>query len=84
MNSLNHLGNALGSTNELKRKKRLNMGDIKLFAKKEKGLETLMQTIRIFSQDIRMEFGIEKCAMQIMRSEKRQMTEGIEQPNKKS
>ena len=28
-----------------------------------------------------MEFGIEKCAMLIMRSGKRHMTEGIEQPN---
>ena len=28
-----------------------------------------------------MEFGIEKCAIQIMRSEKRQIAEGIEQLN---
>ena len=28
-----------------------------------------------------MEFGIEKCSMQIMRSLKRQMTEGIELPS---
>ena len=28
-----------------------------------------------------MEFGIEKCSMLIMRSRKRQMTEGIERPN---
>ena len=29
-----------------------------------------------------MEFGINKCAMLIMKSGKRQMTEGIELPNK--
>ena len=36
------------------------MDDIKIFAKNEKELETLVQTIRIYSQDIGMEFGIEK------------------------
>ena len=47
------------------------MDDIKLFAKKdEKELKTLIQIIRIYSQDIGMEFGIEKCAIQIMRSGK--------------
>ena len=30
------------------------MDDIKLFAKNKKELETLMKTIRIYSQDIRM------------------------------
>ena len=50
--------------------------------KNEKELETLMQTIRIYSQDIGMEVDIEKCAMLIMRSEKRQIVEGIELPNK--
>ena len=32
--------------------------DIKLFAKKEKELETLIQTVRIYSQDIGRKFGI--------------------------
>ena len=57
------------------------MDDIKLFAKKEKELETLIQAVRIYSRDIGMEFGKEKCTMVIMRSEKRYMTEGIELPN---
>ena len=47
------------------------MEDIKLFAKKEKDLETLIQTVRIYSQDTRMEFGIEKCAMLVMKRGKR-------------
>ena len=59
------------------------MDDIKLFAKNEKELETLIQTVRIYSQDIGMEFGIEKCAMLVMKSGKRLMTEEIEQLNKK-
>ena len=50
--------------------------DIKLFAKNEKELETLIQEIRILSEDIAIEFGIEKCAMIIMRNGKRNMAEG--------
>ena len=34
------------------------MNDINLFVKKEKELEALIQTVRIYSQDIGMEFGI--------------------------
>ena len=57
------------------------MDDIKLFAKKEKDLETLIHVVRIYSQDIGMEFGIEKCAMLVMKSGKRRMTDGMELPN---
>ena len=49
--------------------------------KNEKELETLICAVRIYSQDIGMEFGIEKCAMLVMKSGKRHMTDGIEQPN---
>ena len=44
------------------------MDNIKVFAKNEKELETLIQTIRIYIQDIGMEFGIEKGSMLIMKS----------------
>ena len=54
------------------------MDDIKLIAIDEKELESLMQTIRIYSKDIGMEFDRENCAMLLMKSEKRQMTEEIE------
>ena len=57
------------------------MDDIKLFAKNEKELETLIHAVIIYSQDIGMEFGIEKCAMHLMKSGKRHMTDGMEQPN---
>ena len=52
------------------------MDNIKLFAKNKE------ETIRIYSQDIGMEFGREKCAILIMRSQKRYM-EGIELQNQK-
>ena len=57
------------------------MDDIKLFTKKEKELETLIQTVRIYSHDIGMEFGIEKYDMFVMKSGKRHMTEGFKLPN---
>ena len=57
------------------------LDDIKLFAKNENQLETLIHAVRIYSQDIGMEFGIEKCAMLFMKSGKRQMTVGMELPN---
>ena len=37
--------------------------------------------VRIYSQDIGMEFGIEKCGMLVMKSGKRHITDGIELPN---
>ena len=58
------------------------MDDIKLFAKNEKELETFIHAVRIYSQDIGMEFGIEKCAMLVMKSGKRHMTDRIELPMK--
>ena len=57
------------------------MEDVKLFAKNEEKLETPKQTVRIYSDDKRMEYGIEKCAMLIMKSGKRQKTEGRELSN---
>ena len=57
------------------------MDDIKLFAKNEKEMGTLIHAVRINSQDIWMEFGIERCAMLIMRSGKRHLTDRMELPN---
>ena len=58
------------------------MDDIKLFAKNEKVLETQIHTVRIYSRDIGMEFGMEKCAMLVMKIGQRQLTDGMELPNK--
>ena len=58
------------------------MDNIKLFAKNEEELETLIQTIRIYSQHTGMEFGTEKCTLFLMKSEKRKIMEGIELLNK--
>ena len=57
------------------------MNDIKLFAKNEKELETLIQSVGIYDQDIGKELGIETCSMLKKKSGKRRMTEGMELPH---
>ena len=57
------------------------MDDIKLFAKNGKELETLKHAVKIYSQDLGMEFGIEKCAKLVMKSGKRHITDRVELPN---
>ena len=58
------------STSQEKINQLMYMGSIKLFAKNEKELKNLIHAVRIYSQDIGMEFGIEKCAMLVMKSGK--------------
>ena len=57
--------------------------DIKLFAKNEKELETLIQAVRIYSQDIGLEFGLETYTMLMKKSGKRHLTDGMELTSKK-
>ena len=38
------------------------MDDLKLFAKDDNDLEGLLQTVKKFSDDIGMSFGLDKCA----------------------
>ena len=44
------------------------LDNMKVFAKKEKEMKTPTQTISLYSQDIGMEQTIEKCAMLIMKT----------------
>ena len=50
--------------------------DVKLFTKNEKELESLIHTVRIYSQ----ECGIEKCALLVIKSDKRHLTDIMELP----
>ena len=59
----------------------MSMDYIKLFAKTKKEFETIIQTVRIYSQDIGMEFGIEKCTMLIKKNGKRLKTKVMELSN---
>ena len=44
----------------------LFMDDLKLYSRSEKGLDSLARTVRVFSEYIGMDFGIEKCPMLVM------------------
>ena len=59
------------------------MDDFKLYSRSEKGSDSLVQTVRVFSEDIGMKFGTEKCAMLVMEKGKIMMSVGIELPDGK-
>ena len=61
----------------------LFMDDLKLYSRSEKGLDSLVQTVCVFSEDTGMEFGIEKCAMLVMEKEKIVKSVIIELPDGK-
>ena len=56
------LGKGNGIINHL-----LFMDDLKLYGKSEKQIDTLVQSVRIVSSDMCMEFGVSKCAILIMK-----------------
>ena len=59
------------------------MDHLKLYSWSGKGLDSLVQTVRVFSKDIEMELGIEKCAMLVMEKGKIAKSVGIELPDGK-
>ena len=61
----------------------LFIDDLKLYSQSEEELDSLVQTVRVFSEDIGMEFGIEKCAMLVMKKGKIVKSVGIELPDGK-
>ena len=61
----------------------LFMDDLKLYAKSERELDSLIQTVRIFSDDVGMVFGLDKCAVLVLKRGKMVRTEGIELPDGK-
>ena len=73
-----HFSSNKGKTNYL-----LFMDDLKLYAKNEKSLDSLVQTVRIFSDDTGMEFGIDKCATLVLKGEKIAKFDGISLPDGK-
>ena len=57
------------------------MDDLKLYAKSEKALDSLVQTVRVFSSDIGMEFGVDKCAVFTIKKGKLAQSHGISLPD---
>ena len=66
------LGKAGPTVNHL-----LFVDDIKLFAKNDSEIDSLLHTVRIFSSDISMEMGISKCALVTMKRGKHVKSLGI-------
>ena len=54
------------------------MDDLKLYSRNEKELNSLVQTIHVFSEDIGMEFGIEKYTMLVIEKGKIVKSVGME------
>ena len=55
-----------------------------MYGQNKKRIGKLVNTVRIFSEDIRMEFGISKCATRIMKRSIISKSEGIQLPNDES
>ena len=53
------------------------MDDLKLYAASKDQLDSLVQVVRIFSQDIKMSFGLDKCAVLEMRRGREVGSSGI-------
>ena len=70
------LGRNRGKLNHL-----LFMDDLKLYGKSLIELDSLVETTRIYSKDIGMEFGISKCAMLEMKRSKVVDSNGIDLPS---
>ena len=58
------------------------MDVLKLYLSNEKLLESLIQTVRLFSRDIGMEFRVEKCAVLTLKKGKMANSDGVALPNK--
>jgi len=59
----------------------LFMDDLKLFGRNEKELKGLVDLVSVYSRDIGMEFGLDKCAVLVIRQGAKVKTEGIVLPN---
>ena len=82
INPLSHILRKEGKEYTFKNGGKINhllyMDDLKLYSKKEEGINCLIRTVKIFSDDIRMKFGYEKCARLIINRGQIKQTSGLE------
>ena len=62
----------------------LFMDDLKLFAKDENEINSLVRTVNVFSEDIGMIFGVQKFGVVVMKRGKVVNSDGIQLPNGES
>ena len=63
--------------NSVKIQHLLFMDDLKLFGKSEDKIDSLVQTVELFSEDTGMEFGLKKCGVLLMKRGKKVRFDGI-------
>lgn len=56
------------------------MDDIKLYARSERDIDSLIHLTRIYSEDIRMSFRLNKCGQMVAKWGKVIQTKGLELP----
>ena len=61
----------------------LFMDDLKIFGKSDDQIDSLVQTVLTFNEDIGMEFGLKKCGVVILKKGKLVRLDGIHLPNQK-
>ena len=66
---------------ELKLNHLLLMDDLRLFGKRDDQIDSLVQTVFTFSEDIGMEFSLKKCGVVILKKGKLVKFDGIHLPN---
>ena len=59
----------------------LYMDDLKLYGRSEQELESLIDVVRVFSRDIGMELGLDKCAVLVLKQGIKVCCEGIVLPD---
>ena len=69
------------SVNKEKINHLLFMDDLKLYGKNEKDINTLLEIVKQFSDDIGMEFGFEKCGVLVIKKGKKEKISDIVLPN---
>ena len=57
------------------------MTSSELFGKTENEIDSLIQTVTIYSQDIHMEFGVSKCAILTMKRGRKVKSSGVLLPS---
>ena len=59
----------------------LFMDDLKLYGSDERQIETLINTVRVFRDDLPMEFGLKKCGLVVMKRSKVVKYDGVNLPD---
>ena len=68
-------------TKEFKHNHLLFMDDLKIVGKSDDQIDSLLQTVCTFSEDIGMKFGLKKCGVVILNKGKLVKFDGIHLPN---